>query len=603
MIYRPEIDGLRAVAVVSVILFHAGVAGFAGGLVGVDVFFVISGYLITGIIVGQRSRGTFTLRSFWARRIRRIAPALLVVMAACTPFAVLWMMPDELENFGQSLVTTLLSGNNVLLYLSSGYFDTASEFKPLMHTWSLGVEEQFYLLFPLLLLALLALGRRAAASGVVVVGLVSFGVAVWWLSTDPDAAFYLLPARSWELLVGAGLALWHERPGAEAAPRLLGPRAASAAATAGLLAIVATVVAVDGGSAVSPFVLVVPVVGAALVIAFAREGTPAARVLSRPPVVLVGLISFSAYLWHQPLFAFARIWSPEEPPVGVFLVLSVVSLALAWLTWRFVETPFRSPDTVRRRVFAPAVGSAVVLVAAAGLVLHSTNGLPGRIYEPEVLADGATDVTYVQRLIENDAERFVDDDRLNVFVVGNSFSRDLANAVLETYPEARLEIIHQPGVLGCLRDQPTPAHFDERYEAAELILYATDREYPTCVRDDLAQAVADGKEIFYGGAKNFGDNANWIARQAPDERALLTNSVPDEIVEMDHVARDLIPAEHLVPWLDLAVDGRVPITDDEGRILSPDRIHFTKYGAAYFGERVLPQTGLDEIMRSVTPED
>jgi peptidoglycan/LPS O-acetylase OafA/YrhL len=601
MTYRPEIDGLRAVAVVSVILFHAGVAGFSGGLVGVDVFLVISGYLITGIIVGQRSRGTFSLRSFWMRRIRRILPATLVVLVVCTPFALLWMMPDELEGFGQSLVSTVLSGNNLLLYVSSGYFDTASEFKPLMHTWSLGVEEQFYLVFPLLLLVLLARGRRTAQLGVAVLALASIGVASWLAVADPDAGFYLLPARAWELLVGAGLALWVAGRG-DAAPRLLGPRSADAAAAIGLAGIVGSVVLVDGSAAVPPFVLAIPVIGTAMVIAFAHEGTLAARVLSRPVVVGVGLISFSAYLWHQPLFAFARVWSPEQPPVVVFVALSFASLGLAWLTWRFVETPFRSPTAVRPRVFVPVIGSTLVAVTAFGLVLHAGDGLPGRVYGPDVLADGAIDVMYVQRLIDSDAARFVDDDRLNVFVVGNSFSRDLGNAVLETYPDARLEMIHQPGVLGCFEAEPRPEHFDERYEQADLILYATDRTYEPCVRDDLDQAVADGKEIFIGGAKNFGDNANWIARQAPDERALLTNRVPDEILERDRVARELVPAEHLVPWLDLAEGGRVPITDEEGRILSPDRIHFTKYGAAYFGERVLPNTGLDAIMRSVTPE-
>lgn len=599
MTYRPEIDGLRAIAVLSVILFHAGVAGVAGGLVGVDVFLVISGYLITGIIVGQRAAGTFSLRSFWARRVRRILPATLVVMLACIPFALAWMMPDELEGFGQSLVATLLSGNNVLLYLSSGYFDTASEFKPLMHTWSLGVEEQFYLVFPLVLLVLLARGRRWAGAGVVALGLASIGVAVWLGGTDPDAGFYLLPARAWELLVGAGLALGSARPGLPA-PRLLGARAKGVAAGAGLLAILASIVLVDGSSAVSPLVLAVPVLGTALVIAFAHEGTLAARVLSQRWLVVIGLISFSAYLWHQPLFAFARVWSVESPTVGVFLALSVAALVLAWLTWRFVETPFRRPDAVRTRVFVPVVASSAAFAVGLGLVLHSTGGLPGRIYGPDVLADGATDVTYVQRLIENDAERFVDDDRLNVFVVGNSFSRDLANSVLETYPDARLEIIHQPGVLGCFTTEPMGDLFDRRYAEAELILYATDREYPACVRDDLARAVADGKEIFYGGAKNFGDNANWITRQAPDDRALLTNRVPDRIVEMDAVARDLIPADHLVPWLDLADDGRIPITDEEGRILSPDRIHFTRYGAVYFGAHILPGTGLDAVMRSVT---
>lgn len=600
MKYRPEIDGLRAVAVVSVILFHAGVAGFAGGLVGVDVFLVISGYLITGIIVGQRARGTFSFRAFWARRARRILPATFVVMLVCTPFAVLWMLPDELEGFGQSLVSTVGSMTNVLLYITSGYFDTAAEFKPLMHTWSLGVEEQFYLIFPVLLILLLRRGRRTARAGIAVIALASLGVAAWLAVADPDAGFYLLPARAWELLVGAGLALWAAGRD-DATPRLLGPRSSAAAAGVGLVAIVASVVFIDGRHSVSPFLLVIPVLGAALVIAFAHEGTLAARVLSRKSIVGIGLISFSAYLWHQPLFAFARIWFPEEPSVIVFVALSLVSLGLAWLTWRFVETPFRSPAAIGRRVFVRVVGSAAVLLASVGLVLDTTNGLPGRLYGPEVVADSALDIEYTQRIIAADAARFVEDDRMNVLVVGDSFSRDLANAVLETYPDARIEMIHQQAVVGCFADVPRSAGFDERYAGAELILYATNREYPACVRDDLAGAVADGKEIFYAGAKNFGDNSNWIVREEPDARALLTNRIPEETLEKDRIARELVPAEHFIPWLDLADGGRVPITDEEGRILSPDRIHFSKYGAQYFGERILPETGLDEIMRSVTP--
>ena len=199
MIYRREIDGLRALAVVPVILFHAGFQAFSGGFVGVDVFFVISGYLITSIILAELETGTFSVVNFYERRARRILPALFFVMLACLPFAWLWLLPDYLKSFSQSLVAVPVFASNILFWITSGYFEPAAELKPLLHTWSLAVEEQYYVFFPLFLMLTWRLGRRWILSILAVLLVVSLAAAEWGSHAEPVPTFFLLPTRGWEL--------------------------------------------------------------------------------------------------------------------------------------------------------------------------------------------------------------------------------------------------------------------------------------------------------------------------------------------------------------------------------------------------------------------
>lgn len=208
MEYRREIDGLRALAVLPVILFHAGFKTFSGGFIGVDVFFVISGYLITTIILAELEQGKFSIVNFYERRARRILPALFLVMLVCIPFAWIWLLPSDMKGFSHSLIAVAVFASNILFWSESGYFDTATELKPLLHTWSLAVEEQYYVLFPLFLMLLWKLGKRCilVILGVVFAG--SFAVAEWKSYAEPAAAFYLLPARAWELLIGAFAAFY-----------------------------------------------------------------------------------------------------------------------------------------------------------------------------------------------------------------------------------------------------------------------------------------------------------------------------------------------------------------------------------------------------------
>ncbi|WP_119290992.1 acyltransferase family protein [Azohydromonas sediminis] len=392
MDYRREIDGLRAVAVLPVILFHAGIGPFAGGFVGVDVFFVISGYLITSIIVAERQAGRFSLVDFYERRARRILPALFVVMAACLPLAWLWLLPNDLRDFARSVVAVSTFWSNILFHREAGYFDTAAELKPLLHTWSLAVEEQYYLLFPLLLLAVWRQGMRRVAITIGILALASLALAQWALDRYPAAAFFLLPSRLWELALGALVALYLiSGPQREPSGGLR-----NAASAAGLAMIAAAVFVYDGDTPFPGAAALLPTIGTALVIVFATPATLAGRLLAHRALVGIGLLSYSAYLWHHPLFAFARHRLAGEVPIWLAGTLAAASLVLAYVTWRFVEQPMRRRDRVRRPAVFALAGLVSLSFVVLGLVGIRTDGFES-YYVQHRLSDGERELYVLLR--------------------------------------------------------------------------------------------------------------------------------------------------------------------------------------------------------------
>ena len=379
MTYRPDIDGLRAVSILSVLLFHAKFSLFSGGYIGVDVFFVISGYLIGSIVLNDAQRGTFSLAGFYVRRIRRILPALFAALAVTAVLALFLLSPQELKSFSQNLAATTLFSSNIIYYLKSSYFENAAEMSPLLHTWSLGVEQQFYIVFPLALLALLPYGRSVWIAVLGAAAAASFALSVFLVRDHPVAAFYLLPPRLWELVLGALLAFG-------AVPDFRGRAARELASALGAALILVGVFTLTEATAFPGYAALLPCLGAALVIHAGRSGpTAVGALLTLRPVVFIGLISYSMYIWHWPLMVFARFYKGRDLTTKETLILLAVIAAVSVLSWRLIEIPFRKPranlgaESGRRpsTVFA-RTGWAMAGLAGVGLLGHLSNGLPQR---------------------------------------------------------------------------------------------------------------------------------------------------------------------------------------------------------------------------------
>jgi peptidoglycan/LPS O-acetylase OafA/YrhL len=333
--YRSEIDGLRALAVVPVILFHAGFELFNGGFVGVDVFFVISGYLITTILIEDIEKNRFSIINFYERRARRILPALFFVMLVTIPLAWMWMSPSQMKDFSQSLIAVSLFLSNIHFWRESGYFAAATEEKPLQHTWSLAVEEQYYVLFPIFLFLVWRFGKNRVFWMIVVFAAMSLALSEWGWRNASYANFYLAPTRAWELFAGSIAAFIVQNRGV---------KANNALSLLGLATIIFAIFEYDKNTPFPSIFGLVPVIGVVLLVLYADKETFVGRLLSIKLFVGIGLISYSAYLWHQPLFAFARIYSLETPSSKLMLSLSIASLLLAIVSWRFIEKPFRRKE-------------------------------------------------------------------------------------------------------------------------------------------------------------------------------------------------------------------------------------------------------------------
>ena len=393
--YRKDIDGLRAVAVISVLLFHGGFKTFAGGYIGVDIFFVISGYLITTLILNEKNNNSFSLIRFYERRIRRIIPALFFVTFVSIIISLMLMPPQLLVSFAKSVISIPLFLSNFLFLNLDGYFATASEEIPLLHTWSLAVEEQYYLFFPIFVLLFWKFGKNFLVFAIFLICILSLSLAQfganlsltgnYYLENEfifnavPDFAFYFTLTRVWEILIGALTAFY-----------LLEKKFVdnlyvnNFLAFFGAILIFISVIFFNSSTPFPSIYTLIPICGTVLLIISSPRKTFVNKILSAQPLVGIGLISYSVYLWHQPLLAFSRIIKSNSLSNTETIIILFFSIFLGYLSWKFIEAPFRNRNILfTRTIFKYTLLSSIFLVCIGSIII-SNNGFPSRYSSDEI---------------------------------------------------------------------------------------------------------------------------------------------------------------------------------------------------------------------------
>ncbi len=614
MNYRREIDGLRAVAVIPVLLFHAGFPQFSGGFVGVDIFFVISGFLITTIIGSEIAAQNFTLLKFYERRARRILPALFFVISITIIPAVVILRPGDFKEFSESIVSVIFFVSNVFFWKSNGYFSDAAELKPLLHTWSLAVEEQYYLVFPLVLMLFGKFAKNYIPLLLYLLFVGSLVVAQWAVSHNPDAAFYLLPTRGWELLVGSVVA-YHRLntpiTGSNSNPKY------QVASFVGVLLILYSVFAFNGKTPFPGFHALVPTAGAALILLYATPQTLAGAVLGSKVMVGVGLLSYSAYLWHQPLFALTRYHS--HPTQTVFALLIAATFVLAYLSWRFVEAPFRSSKRFSRNQIFALSGIGAALLVGFGVIGSLTNGFSFRydqdsryLAELQLKSEGA----YVARRFDSrlNAEFKPDKSSRQILLIVDSFAQDLANALAERRDEREILVSTRYISKHCGNLFLDPGKFENLIAKNEkrrcertLLFNDTELRVRMSQADEiwlasawqpwqtefLAESVNNirtltGRKVIVFGTKDFGKyRLVDLLKTLPADRLNLLNDVDPSTPETNKKIRAAI---HPVQFVDLqslicgeADLRRCALFTQQGDLISHDGKHLTPFGAKKLG--------------------
>lgn len=375
MKYRADIDGLRAFAIIPVVLYHAGISLFSGGFVGVDIFFVISGYLITTIILNDIDKGKFSIQQFYFRRIKRIFPALYFFLAVTTLLCWFLYLPKDFEAYGKSVYYTVIFVSNIFFKRQSGYFDTESELKPLLHTWSLSVEEQFYIFYPIILIILAKFFHKKYKATIFVIFLASACLSFFGTAREPDAAFFLLPYRAWELMLGAMVALGFF-------PSVKGRGMLNLLSASGFGMVLASIFLFDHETVFPGYAALLPCVGTALIIFAGQSGGKPLinRFVAFKPFVYIGLVSYSWYLWHWVVFAFRNYYGYVT--IDTFLksnlFLIIFSLLLAVFSYYVVEKPFRDIKWENRRKLFAFAASVMLLFIAVGYAIKLNDGFRDR---------------------------------------------------------------------------------------------------------------------------------------------------------------------------------------------------------------------------------
>ena len=562
--YRRDIDGLRAIAVVAVILFHFGF--LPNGYLGVDVFFVISGYLITKIVYNEVLENRFSITRFYLRRIRRIIPLVLFTTLIVLITALCVMLPDDLENLSQSVVATNCFANNILLLITTGnYWDVVNEYKPLMHTWSLGIEEQFYLAYPLVFLALGGKRIRWIQPFLWFATLAS--LCMFLVSSNEPSKFYSIQFRFFELSTGGLGAI------------ILRDRAYGGKAKVILTAVLLSVLLMHVNLPNSAKLFVVVLCSMGILIPVKQQSRLGSLILENRLLVGLGKISFSLYMWHQIVLAFTRYFITSECNVMGSSLMMVSILLLSILSYYCIEQPFRNKKRVKTASLLWTTSMVFALTTCFSLYVYAKSGVLKDVPELELVKSNAQrgmHSKYNSRIRDLDKD-FTDNGKVRVLVIGNSFARDWANILLESKYGARLEISY-------VEDMDRCGNLKERISKAKYVFFSMIEKAPF---NFIARKYdIDTSKVWNVGTKNFGSNngifynkqrngAYYQQRTSMDDGVLATN---------DSLKQQW--GDRYIDLIGMIIDksGTVPVFTPECKFISQDCRHLTHGGAVYFGQ-------------------
>lgn len=599
--YRADIEGLRALAVLPVVFFHLQLGDFSGGYVGVDIFFVISGYLITSIITDDIANDRFSIARFYNRRIKRLFPALYFMIFVCVLFSPI-LLPRDMASFGTSIAAVSLFASNVLFWLTTGYFDAPSHTKPLLHTWSLAVEEQFYLLFPLVLFALRKQSERIVLGVMAITALASLVLCVWATPRYPSFAFYLPLTRAWELLLGAYLA--------RAKLNITNETVRQGGGVLGLALIVFAIFSFEPTTPFPGWAAIIPTLGAGLLLATGPR-TLAARILSFAPATYIGKISYSLYLWHWPVIVFVKYYFLDQSHLWVASVCLVASFVLAAFSYHVVETPFRKPAFRVRTVLASGFAVAVIFMGI-GLVGRVADGFPARYPVADQVAEDPA--SYHRRVcFLEDSQSFADwsEQRCTfaatkspapkVLLWGDSYAAHLTPGFLALQKDQDFALVEmtmtgcppvsgydEPGRANCRGFSTGALGWIGANKPDLLVVSARWNRYRNFgvvearLRETLEQLARSGQKIVIVGESPFYDDPVPQIRAVLAQRGLNADRfAPSNAFSADAPLRRLaadIGAEFYAPRGALCRDDRCAIALD-GELVHWDQGHLTEIGS------------------------
>ncbi len=565
--YRKDIDGLRAIAVLAVLFFHLGY--LPNGYLGVDVFFAISGFLITKIVYTEALENRFSIRTFYLRRIRRIIPLVLTITFVALLLGLLVMLPNDLENLSQSAFATNVFANNILLLISSmNYWDIVNDYKPLMHTWSLGIEEQFYLIYPLLFLFLNGKKARWALPVLLVLTLVS--LLLFTTSTNESSRFCLIQYRFFELSIGGIGAIIFQKKPIKSSFKLL------------LLPIVLLILFVDFKFSGSLKIVLIVLATTGLLISEKHPNTFETFLLENKLMVGIGKISFSLYMWHQLVLAFTRYYFIQHFDVltSVWTILLIIVLSI--VTYYAVEQPFRDKAKIRTNVLFYLLGPAFLISTCLSLYLYKIQGIVRDVPELELYKSksysGNIYMCYNEHVRQLN-QMFSDNDKIKVLVIGNSFARDWANILLESKFGKRIELSYVEKMDEC-RD------VNLKLTKADYLFFSViDREAFKALSDKYP---IDTSKCWYVGTKNFGSNNGifYSNRGSRNYRFQRTSIDPWFVTLNDTLKRQWGYKYIDLIGMNMNVEGKVPVFTPHCQFISQDGRHLTHAGAVYFAENL-----------------